>query len=200
MSPLPPADQVRGLAREILSDEQFVRGRTERALFDQFWGFINDLAGLQDSSPVLYWLFLGGLTAILVAIFVHAGWVVYRAVGPGAARRNLSSNARSRRRLGDPDRAFGAALARAEEGDYRAALPLLYFSVLLELDRRGLLHLDPAETNREAASRLRLPELRRLARRLAALADRAMYSHRRCTETQYQDGLDLRRRVLEGAP
>ena len=200
MNPLPPAEHVRELAHQVLADEQFARGQGERALLDYFWDLLDGLSGLQDSAPVLFWLVMAGLMLVLLAIFAHAGWVVYRAVGPGSARRELGAAAARRRRAGDPDRVLGAALARAETGDYRGAVPLLYLSLLYELDLRGLLRLDPAATNREAASQLRLPEPRRLSRRLAGLADRALYSRRPCTEEHYQQSLDLRRQVLEVAP
>lgn len=200
MNPPPPAEQLRELARQILADEQFARGQHDRALLDYFIDAFKGLTGLQDSSPVLYWIVMAGLMLILLAIFAHAGWVVYRAIGPSAARRELVGASARRQRAGDPGEALDAARTRAESGDFRGALPLLYLSLLFELDRRGLLRLELSETNREAASQLRRSGPRRLARRLAALADRALYSRRaRLTEQDFQQGLDLHRQVLEAA-
>ncbi len=92
---------------------------------------------------------------------------------------------------------LATARVRATAGDFRGALPLVYLSLLLELERRGLLRLEPSITNQEAVRRLRRSSLRRPASRLAGLADRALYSGKPCGDEEFQVGLQLHRQALE---
>ena len=118
-------------------------------LQERFWELVSRFLS-SDSGivgvPLLRYVLtgLGALALILVLAYALRSLIADFVADTEIAPENA---------IGDENMAAAAALKRAQllsgEGDYRTAVRYLYLSTLLWLDERGLLHYDPACTNRE---------------------------------------------------
>lgn len=116
--------------------------------------------------------------------------------------RNLRRNITAEESLVTPNKATltaREALARAHtfvaEGDYRAAMHLLYLAALLSLDERGALQYDPALTNREHVRALaQHPTLSTALAPIVETYDRVWYGFANVTPEEFAE---FRRRVQE---
>jgi hypothetical protein len=147
--PVPTTDQTFERLDEILSRSEFERatvGRTaklsplQRAL-EWLAGKLERAGGAPGVRPLLTLLSVAVTLAALLYFFrsswsqwASEGWSAGQ--GRGADETSLSSSEARARALSAGD-------------DYRQAARYLYLSTLLWLDERGLLHYDPACTNRE---------------------------------------------------
>jgi hypothetical protein len=129
------------------------------------------LASLRLESRFRYYLLLGVLTLVLVAILGHLGWTVWRSLrpaGPGPAPAPAASPVR--------DAAWHLAEARrlGAAGRFGDALAHRFLSVVLELDARRVVQFHPSKTPAEYAVEARLDQRGRTD--LADLAAR-LYRH-----------------------
>jgi hypothetical protein len=155
-----PGDSVRAALKEVFARPEF--DWQERA--DPF-GFLGELwdalliwlAGLASSHPVVYWLLVGAIAAVVLAILallVHFGLASLRALGRKEESRLQGSVRPSRPR--DP----GWYLAEAERlrgaGRYTEALAHRFVALVLDLDRREALKFHPSKTPAEYRDELRV--------------------------------------------
>ncbi|HEV8357192.1 MAG TPA: hypothetical protein VGQ17_10550 [Gemmatimonadales bacterium] len=131
------------------------------------------LAAFKASHPDGYLAFLALLVVILVAIFVHAGWIFVHTVRARAGAPE--SGARAAPAPATPEALRKAAARFAAEGRYVEAMQADFLALALELDRRKLLRFHPSKTPAELAAEARVAgeERRRLGelvRRLYAYA------------------------------
>jgi len=189
-------EQVRALAAEILSREEYFRpGVAEeawRALLARILGFLDFLEALRISSPLVYWVILAGLLLTALLLLAHVAWTVrlaLRAPAPGASNSARSSEpgfleqAESLAR----EASFLEAARRVELG----TLELLLQRRVIDLSRS-----DPGRAFRERVRRSELPEAERDA--LIALQERleaGLFREHAVDRSLYEAWLDLHRRL-----
>jgi hypothetical protein len=158
---------ARDAARDVLSQRRFKKNSVPQPLRGVFewlgdrveplWRWIadrfNSVASLAPGGSVTLWALLAGaLLAATAFVVARAGArrqsarVAGRAAGPAATRETPASLLKE------------AAAAEAR-GDLDAALRLRFRAGLLELDRRELIELRPALTNREILGAVPSPTL-----------------------------------------
>lgn len=141
-------------------------------LLRQWWRMLGDwLAEFSSANPGLFRLLALVLVAVLVGIFVHAGWVMLQAVR-SSGERDAGPAVGARWR----DAAWYRAEAdrRAEAGDYAGALAPAFTAVALTLDAGGIARFHPSKTPREIERDARVGPGDR--ERLRGLV-RALYAH-----------------------
>jgi hypothetical protein len=132
------------------------------------------LEGLRTDNPLLFRAFLVAVLLVWIAIFAHAGWLVWRTVR-GAARSERAPSPAAAGERHDADWYYRAADRAAEEGRFTEALQLAFVALALTLDAGGLLRYHPSKTPAECAREARLSgadrdRLRSLVRTLYASA------------------------------
>lgn len=112
------------------------------------------LAGLRDAHPVGFGFFEAALIIVVVAILVHAGWVLTRAVRPSAEGAGGVIPSPSAQR----DRAWYRREADrlAAEGRFVEAIQADFLSLVLALDASRLVRFHPSKTPAEYAEEARL--------------------------------------------
>src|SRR5512147_1797136 len=122
----------------------------------QLWWnrLISWLSGLSERAPGLYWLLIVALSVLLVAIVVHAVWVVVqtmRAAGAPEGGHDEPSTPELR----------GASWYRqqarrlAAEGRYVEAMQADFLGLVLELDQLGALQFHPSKTPYEYSAEVK---------------------------------------------
>jgi hypothetical protein len=101
------------------------------------------LEHLEGSSPGAFLALRWALIAVLVAIFVHAAWIVWQMV------RGVTASAQSPAPVPPPRGATwyrGEADRLAHAGKYREAIQADFTALILALDSRRLLRFHPSKT------------------------------------------------------
>jgi hypothetical protein len=112
------------------------------------------LLGLREGHPVGFRLFEAGLVVVLIAILVHAGWVLVRTVrSSGKDGEVLPSVSGVRRDQGWYRR---EADRLAAEGRFVEAVQADFLALVLALDASRLLRFHPSKTPAEYAEEARL--------------------------------------------
>jgi hypothetical protein len=115
------------------------------------------LDGLADRSPVLYWTVLSVLLLVLVAIFVHALWVVAQTLRAAGAPPEAPAITPARETRGAAwYRREAVRLAAA--GRYPEAMSADFLGLVLELDAQNVLRYHPGKTPNEYTYEARLTE------------------------------------------
>ncbi len=119
------------------------------AFLGRWWQRLIDwLTGLQVLHPDLFLVLMSGLVVVLVAIFVHAVWVLVMTMR--AARAPLLEGGGA-----TPAARRGAAWYRAEAdrlalaGRYADAVQADFLALVLELDARQVVRYHPSKTPNE---------------------------------------------------
>ena len=132
------------------------------------------LADLRDAHPLGFGVFEAALVIVVIAIFVHAGWVLARTVrsSGGEAGGALPTVSGTRR-----DQAWYRREADrlAAEGRFVEAVQADFLALVLALDASRLLRFHPSKTPAEYAEEARLDrgartEFRELVRNLYGYA------------------------------
>ncbi|MCD6350741.1 MAG: DUF4129 domain-containing protein, partial [Armatimonadetes bacterium] len=183
----PPGETLRESFRRALGE---LFDRILRWVFKPIKWIIDKLSQLGGKgNPTSRWLVTALLIVAAILILLH---VYYTAAGAFGRRGRRRARAVSGGTAADPAVLLRQAQAAASEGDYRQALSLLYASVLLRLDRVGLLDYHPAITNWSYVESLSAPqEIRGRFRELTALADRALYAEVPVTAEHFARSLQL---------
>jgi len=155
-------------------------------LLRQWWlHFADWLAATRTGHPALFNALLLGLSVILVAIVVHAGYVfqqTLRAAGrleTGATRSGIVSRRDAAWYLRAADQA-------AAGGRYREALRLAFDALVVRLDAMGSVRWGPGKTARDYTREARLaPRERDRLRQLVGLLYRHVYSGAPCGPAEF---------------
>lgn len=143
-----------------------------RYLRELLWKLATWLDGLRASHPAAWVVLLGLLTGVLLAILIHFGYLVWRALKP----RTLSGEGRSAPGAVRRNAAWhvGEAARLAALGQYTEALAHRFTALVLELDARRALRFHPSKTPAEYTVEARLEEADR-----GALSDlvATLYGH-----------------------
>lgn len=133
-----------------------------QAAIRRFWARVGELLGsfgeLRTESPVVYWLVMGSLVALGVAIVGYFIYTTLARLNDGTAP---AKPARAPGRMDARARSAGEweeeARRAAAEGRYRDAAVALYQALLLRLEAAGAVRYDPSKTpgdyRREARQR-----------------------------------------------
>ncbi|MHC4953321.1 MAG: DUF4129 domain-containing protein [Planctomycetota bacterium] len=158
--------------------------------FADLWSGLGDLSG---DSPVLFWIVVGVLGAILV-------WLLYRVaraggIGPlsGAASASATEPERRRRRA---RQFWEEAHVHAAAGDYREALRHLVLALAAQLRQDEQRAFSNAWTNHELRVRLAGEGFTDADfDRLVDAVDRAWYGNGRADAEDFEHGRDAVRRL-----
>lgn len=153
-----------------------------------WWEQLGDwLATTRVAHPAFFQGMIFALAVVLVAIVVHAGYVLLQTLR--AAARWESSAAPTPPAAFRRDAAWylRAADEAAADGRYREALSLAFEALVLRLDARGSLRWGPGKTAREYAREARLggAEREQLGGLVATLY-RCVYGHADCGPDEFR--------------
>lgn len=169
---------ARDAARDVLADSRYHKGSLPRPLrpvfewigdrFAPVWRWIQDrfssLSGIAPGGSWTVWGLLAGALLAATAVF---------AARAGARRQSAASADSAAARAGTtetPANLLAAATAAEARGDLDDALRLRFRAGLLDLDRRELIELRPALTNREVLVAVGSPTLGELVEDFESVA------------------------------
>lgn len=156
-------------------------------LVGKFWEFISNF--LPDGTVITlngnfisYILTFIGTMALLLVLFFIMREMLFNLVTE--VRLDPTGEAGDEHLTAES--AFNKAQALSGDGDYRTAVRYLYLSSLLQLDERGLLRYDRAQTNREYLRKVaHLPALATMLREVIDVFDRVWYGYQPLDEATY---------------
>lgn len=169
------ADSIRTTFQRVFASSEYqwhTRRDPLRFLRELFSDVVDWLRALESTHPVGYWALITGMTVLLVALFVHLGYVLWQAFRPREDGRSVRPATSTQVK----DAAWYLREARrlAEAGRFREAVTHRFVALLLELDRRHIVRFDPSKTPAEYVDEATLDDPRRGA--LRALVS-ALYGH-----------------------
>jgi hypothetical protein len=134
------------------------------------------------AADVLFW----SLALVLVVIFVHGGWIMYRTI-QGATAAEAGAGRVTSMAVRDEKWFDRLANALAAEGHFAEAMQAAFTALMLRMDARGILRYHPSKTAREYAREARLgpASLADLRAAVGELYDYA-YAGRPAGPEQYQ--------------
>ena len=144
-------DSLRATLDSVFADPAYrwIERPHPLAFLQRWWErLIGWLTGLQSLHPDIFFALMCGLVAVLVAIVVHAVWVMVMTM---RAARAPAEGARGQ----VPDAVRGAAWYRAEadrlalDGRYVEAIQADFLALVLELDARQVVRYHPSKTPNE---------------------------------------------------
>jgi len=144
-------------------------------LLREWWDQLGEwLRGLRADNPLVFRLLVIGLLLLLVLIFSHAAYVVWRTVSQAGGPKDETAP-RALREARDAAWYAREADRAAREGRYLEALQLAFVELALTLDTQGLLQYHAGKTPAECAREARLAgsdreRLRDLVRNLYSYA------------------------------
>lgn len=173
----PGADSLRAVLDSVFAAPayQWIERQSPLAFFWRWVAAVNQwLFDLREAHPDWYRVLVVAMVVVVVAVFLHAGWVFFRTVQAG--RRSgagaLPQPAGDRRDQGWYRR---QADRLAAEGRYAEAIQHDFLALVLALDGRSLLRFHPSKTPAEYGWEARLgpgalEEFRALIRAVYAFA------------------------------
>lgn len=182
-------DSLRRVLDEVFARPEYLWAETRHPLelMADLWRRLAAwLDALERSSPGLYQLLFLALVAVLLALVMHLGYVLWRVLHP-------TTGARSPTAAGPAGAADARAhLTRAEElaraGRYAEALAHRFLGLVLQLERARALVFHPSKTPAEYVAEARLDAAGRAS--LADLVGR-LYAHlfgaQPCDEVAYRE-------------
>ena len=201
--PLLSDDSLRAVLDTVLSAPAYQWTETEPRLgwLARWWRTMVDWLGrFRESNPTAADLIFWALVVVLVVIFVHGGWIMYRTVRGATSARGWAGGISP---VAIRDEWWFQRLADtlASQGHFAEAMQAAFVALMLRLDGQGILRYHPAKTPREYAREARLAE-----DSLASLEDSVgeLYAHayagRPCSPEQYRSWLRGLRRDWHAAP
>jgi hypothetical protein len=149
--------------RAVFAAREYQWTRTGRSstwawLMEWFRRALEWLERLRLSFPIHYYVLLGILTLVLIAILVHLTWVVRRSLRP-SVRLDLPTVMTGPIR--DAAWHLAEALRLSAAGRFAEALAHRFVAAVLDLDARRVLQFHPSKTPAEYAREARLDEVGR---------------------------------------
>lgn len=156
-------ETARQLAETVLSREHFELGKEAgksaiatwladllepvgRFIAKIFRWLIEFGTHVHEASPFLYWLLVGGLTLLLIALVAHIALTFRQAL---RERQRIGALSWAEAAEEGPDLLEKRARAAADTGDYFLSLSLLFKAGVLRLEMRDDRPFQPSYTNRE---------------------------------------------------
>ena len=190
MSAVPPQvdpDSLRAALRVVFTGREYrwtEPSSTWTWLMARWQLLLDWLESLRVAYPVRYYVVLGALTLVLVAIVAHLTWVVWRSLRPVDQAPAPAQAAPPPR---DAAWHLAEALRLGAAGRFVEALAHRFLAVVLDLDRRRVVQFHPSKTPAEYATEARLDETGRseLAELVASLY-RHLFGGAPCDAEQWQ--------------
>jgi hypothetical protein len=154
----PAADSVRAALRDVFTDPRYAWAERRGGLLELVRGWLRALQAwmdrLESGHPVVFYLLLVVATALLLAILVHFAYLTWHALHPHALERgSVAGGATPGRDAAWHRTAYRRLLA---EGRFAEALAERFATLILELQERAIVRLDPSKTPAEYAAEARL--------------------------------------------
>jgi hypothetical protein len=165
-----PADTLRAALDSVFAAPKYqwvARPHPWRWILEQLRRLTEWFVWLQVASPWTYWAVVIVTLVTLVAILVHAGWLMSRTMRHATPPDAHSGIVRAERRDGAWYRAQALRLAGA--GRFPEAMRAWFEGMILDLAAGGLVQWHPSKTPREYVREAKLPAVER--ERLRALVD-----------------------------
>ncbi|UCG87005.1 MAG: DUF4129 domain-containing protein [Gemmatimonadota bacterium] len=159
MSPGPAqsSEAIRDALQQVFSGPEY-QWDQPRSLFDVVGGWLNDvveaLQRLHASHPLGYYILVGLLTAVLLAVLTHFAYVLWQVVKPQPKPTPQATDRTSGSR--GPRWYLHRAHQLMLSGQYVEALGFRFRSLVLTLDRRQVLSFHPSKTPAEYLSEVKL--------------------------------------------
>jgi hypothetical protein len=155
-----PDDSLRAVLDTVLSASAYQWTETEPRLswLARWWHTLVDWLGrFSANNPTAAEILFWSLAALLVVIFVHGGWIMYRTVRGATAAEGRAGDSGS---IAIRDERWFQRLAEhlAAEGRFAEAMQAAFTALVLRLDAKGILRYHPSKTPREYAREARLAE------------------------------------------
>ena len=144
------SDSLRAVLDTVFQAEayQWVERPHPLAFLGRWWrALLQWLGDLERSQPGLFWALFWVMIAVLVLIFVHAGWVMLRTIRSAAAPPGGEAGAAAEARGAAWYRGEAERLARA--GRFPEAMQADFVALVLELDARRVVRFHPSKTPNE---------------------------------------------------
>lgn len=150
---------------------------------------VNWLDGLEQAHPLAFWVLLGGLTAVLLALLAHVGYVVWRIARPTAQTGDAGAGTGGAGAgLEDAQAHLARAEALARAGRYAEALAQRFLAAVLQLEEARAVAFHPSKTPAEYVSEVRLDDAGRATfTSLVAQLYRHLFGAVPCDEVEYRE-------------
>lgn len=179
---LPPPDSVRAVLRTIFANPEY-EWRARRSILDAVSGYWNALMAFMDTMaaehPIGFLAVMLLLTLVSLAMFMHIGLVLRRALRPPPKPADIGGAPLPAVRDAPWHLAQAGALAGA--GRYPEALGHRFLALVLELERRRAVAVRASKTPAEYAREVRLDDAgRRIFAALVSTLYAALFGGRAC--------------------
>jgi hypothetical protein len=156
-------DSIGAVLRAVFAAREYQWTRTGRS---STWAWLMEwlrrglewLERLRLTFPIHYYVLLGILTLVLIAILVHLTWVVRRSLRPSV---RLGAPAVTTGPIRDAAWHLAEALRLSAAGRFAEALAHRFLAAVLDLDARRVLQFHPSKTPAEYAREARLDDVGR---------------------------------------
>jgi hypothetical protein len=166
VSAVPPQvdpDSLAAVLRAVFTAREYQWTGTETSntwvwLMERLLRALEWLEHLRLVFPIHYYILLGVLTLLLVAILAHLTWVVWRSLRPAPP---IGSPATVTGPVRDAAWHLAEALRLGAAGRFAEALAHRFLAAVLDLDARRALQFHPSKTPAEYAREARLDDIGR---------------------------------------
>ncbi|KPJ94385.1 MAG: hypothetical protein AMS18_03795 [Gemmatimonas sp. SG8_17] len=150
----PPQESLRDSIRTVL-EQVFTTPEYQwderRSVVDTLRGWwhslLGVLEGLRVAHPAVYYVVLGAVVGLLIAITIHAGYIIWKVVRPARAAR--LGEGPPKMQPHDADWYLNEARRLMRDGSYVEAVAYRFKVLVLRLDARGELTFHPSKTPAE---------------------------------------------------
>lgn len=150
----PAPDSVRVVVRQVLAAREYDWSRPPR---ESLWSKVFDLLGivvawldrLHAEHPASYYIVIGAMAAMLAAILVHFGFLLWRSFRPVAGE--ALGTAPVPVDIRDAEWHLAEAVRLSQSGRYAEALGHRFVALVLGLERRHSVRFNPSKTPAEYA-------------------------------------------------
>jgi hypothetical protein len=180
-------DSLAAVLRAVFAAREYQWTRTSNTwawLLERVQRAVEWLESLRWALPVHYYVLLGVLTLLLIAMLVHLTWVVWRSFRPASG---VGAPVVMTGPVRDAAWHLAEAFRLGAAGRFAEALAHRFLAAVLDLDARRVLQFHPSKTPAEYALEARLDDVGRseLADLVASLY-RHLYGGAPCDSAEWQ--------------
>lgn len=152
-----PIDSIRAALDRVYTSGEFDWSEPSGLfvlLADLWHALIEWVEALGGSHPILYWVLIGALAALALALISHLGYLTWRGIRSAISSPPAEPAAGAERR--DAAWYLSAAARLRAEARYAEALAHRFVALLLALERGKALRFHPSKTPAEYVQEIRL--------------------------------------------
>ncbi len=143
------------LADVFMAPEYQWRSPNLLSKLGEYWGSVMAAFGaLENAHPIAYWVLLGVLTVVLIAILSHFGYILWRVFHPLDGKKRLTMQKAAPIR--DIDWYLRESQRAVADGRFVEAMAHRFRAMALILNRRHALSFHPSKTPAEYLAEARL--------------------------------------------